>query len=118
MVYNKCSIIVNPDSSCWDFARKVYEELRKRSDNFDLNKVIIKKFRDGELKPKIENNIRERKCFFIHDSNLNPSQWFLELCLINNAMINSSAYKIIIISRFFHLLDSNYFMFRINFFWN
>jgi len=95
MVNHKCSIIANPDGEAWEYAQRIYDELSKRDDRFELNKAIIKRFRDGEIKPKIEKNIRERKCFFIHDSNLPPAEWFLQLCLVNEALANSSAYKIV-----------------------
>jgi len=95
MVIHKCSILADPDSPGWEFAEKIYNELRMKSDLFELNKVHIKRFKDGEIKPKIELNVRERYCFFIHDSNSKPSDWFLELALINQALVNSSAYKVI-----------------------
>jgi ribose-phosphate pyrophosphokinase len=95
MVSDKYSIVADPESPGWEFAKKLYDELRMKGDMFELNKISIKKFRDGEIKPKIELNVRERHCFFIHDSSLNASEWFLQLCLINEALANSSAYKII-----------------------
>lgn len=95
MVTHKCCILADPNTPGWEFAQKIYEELRMKSDLFELNKVHIKKFRDGEIKPKIELNVRERYCFFIHDSNSSPSEWFLELALVNQALVNSSAYKVI-----------------------
>ncbi|MBS3079036.1 ribose-phosphate diphosphokinase [Candidatus Pacearchaeota archaeon] len=95
MVNHKCSIIADPDSPGWEFAEKIYHELRMKSDLFELNKINIKRFRDNEIKPKIELNVRERYCFFIHNSNSKPSDWFLELALINQALVNSSAYKVI-----------------------
>lgn len=95
MVNHKCSIIANPDGDGWDYAARIYENLSKKDDRFELNKIILKRFRDGEIKPKLEKNIRERKCFFIHDSNLSPAEWFLQLALINQTLANSSAYKIV-----------------------
>ena len=95
MANEKCSIIADPEGKGWEFACKVFEELSLRTAKFELNKVHIKRFRDGEIKPRIESNIRERRCFFIQDSNANPSNWFTELCLVNHALKNSSAYKIV-----------------------
>ncbi|MBI1972949.1 ribose-phosphate diphosphokinase [Candidatus Woesearchaeota archaeon] len=91
----KCSIIANPEGKTWDFATRVYEELRQRSDDFELNRVTIKRFRDGECKPKIEHNVRKRNCFFIHDSNLPPTDWHLQLHLINETMYNSSSHEVV-----------------------
>jgi len=94
MTTYKCSIIANPEGNAWNFAQEVYKRLRARSDKYELNKVLIQKFRDGEIKPKIEKNVRRRNCFFIHDSSLNPNDWFLQLALINETLKNSSAQEI------------------------
>jgi len=95
MVY-KCSIIANPEGRAWDFACIIHEELDKKEEDFsEINKLIIKRFNDGESKPKIEKNVRGKNCFFIHDSNENPAYWFLHLCLVNNALKNSSAHEVI-----------------------
>jgi len=91
----KCSIIANPEGKAWDFATKIYEHLREQSDNFELNKVTIKRFRDDECKPKIEHNVRKQNCFFIHDSNLLPPDWHLQLHLINETMHNSSSHEVV-----------------------
>jgi ribose-phosphate pyrophosphokinase len=90
----KCSIIANPEGNAWDFACFIYKILRARNEKFELNKVLIQKFRDGEIKPKIEKNVRRRNCFFIHDSSLSPADWFLQLSLINEILHNSSAQEI------------------------
>jgi ribose-phosphate pyrophosphokinase len=95
MQNGKFSIIADPEAPNWDFALKIFEYLSKKTDDFELNKVNIKKFRDGEVKPKIELNIRGKCCFLIHDSSKEPCRWFLELALINQALVKSSASEII-----------------------
>jgi len=90
----KCSIIANPEGKSWNFAKKVYENLKERDGKYELNEVSVKKFRDGELKPKIKDNIRRKNCFFIHDSTLPPCEWLTQLALINGTMKNSSAQEI------------------------
>ena len=100
MVDYKGSVIANPDGAAWGFACKIHDYLMsKNSMDFDLCKIDTSSsdynFRDGEFKPKILKNIRKGDCFFIHDSNLEPSRWFTELCLVNHALKNSSAHEII-----------------------
>ncbi|MBT4165826.1 ribose-phosphate diphosphokinase [archaeon] len=100
MVDNKCSIIANPKGKTWGLACRIHEYiLNKKGIEFELRKIDShsKKysFRDGEIKPKIEKDIRKRDCFLIHDSNLEPFRWFTELCLVNHALKNSSAHEII-----------------------
>lgn len=88
-------IIADPEGENWEFAEKVYNKIREKTKNFRLNEVSIREFRDKEIKPKIEKNVRNGKCFFIHDSNKNPAEWFLELCFVNQALRYSSAEKVI-----------------------
>jgi ribose-phosphate pyrophosphokinase len=95
MVMYKCSILANPQGKTWDFAYSIYENLSKRSEKFEMNEVHIKRFRDNEIKVKIKENIRRKNCFFVHDSSLEPSEWLLELVLVNEVMKNSSANEII-----------------------
>lgn len=94
------SIVYDPDSPNQEFARKIFYEIESIANKdelkyFELNRVKIKKFRDGEIKPYIELNVRGKECFFIHDSSKSPNEWFLELALINQALKKSSAKQII-----------------------
>jgi len=88
------SILANPNSSSWDFAFSVYQILSQKTDKFELNKVFINKFRDGEIKPKIEKNVRNKSVFYIHDSNQDPKEWFTVLALVNQTLKYSSAKEI------------------------
>jgi len=94
-IMSRYMIIADPNGKGYDFSQKVYEYAKAKGGDFDFSDVNITRFRDGEIKPKIEKNVRERTCFFIHDSSKNPSEWFLELCLINQALRDSSAEKIV-----------------------
>jgi ribose-phosphate pyrophosphokinase len=90
----KCSIIADPKGEGWELACQIYKYLIEKEDFFELNELSIREFRDGEIKPKINKNVRGHNCFFIH-SDKNPAYWHLKLCLVNNALRNSSAHEII-----------------------
>lgn len=94
-IENACSILANPEGKAWEFAQSIYEKLHERSKRFELNEINIKTFRDEEIKVKLKDNVRRKNCFFIHDSTLNPADWFLQLILVNEAMKNSSANEIV-----------------------
>ncbi|MCX6710077.1 MAG: ribose-phosphate diphosphokinase [Candidatus Woesearchaeota archaeon] len=96
------AILANPEGRCWKFAEEVYSKVKKMckreeglEDKIALIGIEIKRFRDGEIKPKIQENIRKKTCFFIHDSSLNPDEWFLQVHLINYAIKFSSASELI-----------------------
>jgi ribose-phosphate pyrophosphokinase len=92
MAVHKCSLIADKDGYGWNYTKKIYDYLKN---GFESNQVDIKRFRDGEIKPKIKNNIRKRNCYFIHDTALTPAEWFTEMCLINGTLKKSAAQEIV-----------------------
>jgi len=81
-------------------ASGVYYYLMSRENrNFSVDLIDIEKttFKDGEFKVRIAENIRRKKCFFIHDSNKEPSQWFTELIFVLNAISFSSPSEVNVI---------------------
>ncbi len=89
-------IIADLNSSSGEFAKKVYQNLDRRENRrFNLSNLSICRFRDEEIKPKIADNIRRKRCYFIHDSAKRPAEWYLELNLVNETLKNSDAGEII-----------------------
>lgn len=91
----KCFIIADPEGKSWDLAKFINERLKNRKPDFEINEVNIKRFRVGEDKPKIKENVREGWCFYIADSNDNPNDWLARTALINQALSISGAGKVI-----------------------
>jgi len=89
------SIIANPKGGSWKFTSEIFEILRQKGNCYELNEIDFKEFRDGEFKPKINKNIRGKCCFYMQDSNINPSRWLTEVALVNEAIVKSSAGEII-----------------------
>ena len=48
-------LLAESDGRAWNFALALYNELCKKSSNFKLNEVIVKRFRDNEIKVKIKD---------------------------------------------------------------
>jgi ribose-phosphate pyrophosphokinase len=97
---HECMIIANPEGNAWDFAVSVYNNIKEKNSGqndkkYYMNELKIKRFRDGEIKVKVRDNIRRKNCFLIHDSSLCPSEWLIHLAFANQAMRNSSADEII-----------------------
>lgn len=98
MATDEVVIIADSTSRGYGFAKKVYEYIiNKEERDFPLRLVDleIKEFRDKEKKVRIKDNVRERRCFFIHDSNKDPMTWFFELAAVNEALKYSDAQKIV-----------------------
>jgi ribose-phosphate pyrophosphokinase len=77
------------------FAEVLYTCLNNGGSGFELNPLDIREFDDEEYKSTVLNNIRGSDCYFIHDSNLHPAIWHSQLDMVNNAIRNSSANRII-----------------------
>jgi len=93
-------IIADSESQNYGFVKQVYEYLlRKEERDFVVRLVDLEKtlFKDKEFKIKIKDNIRRRKCVFIHDSNKVPCEWFTELVFALEAMRFSSPSEINVI---------------------
>ncbi len=92
------AIIADSIGKNFEFARKVYDFLRGKKDVHvilvDIEKSV---FKDGEFKVRISENIRRRRCFFIHDSNKQPCEWFTELVFVLEAIRFSSPEEINVI---------------------
>jgi ribose-phosphate pyrophosphokinase len=87
------AIIADSKGEGVEFAKGVYSYLKtKEGKDFSVSWVNLEKtvFRDKEFKMKIADNIRGKNCFFIHDSNKNPTDWFTELIFTLEATTFSS----------------------------
>ena len=90
-------IIADSKGKNYAFARKIYEyllEIERRDFPVKLTDVEKVDFKDTEFKLLIKDNIRRRKCFFIHDSNKAPCQWYTELNFVLEAMTFSDPAEI------------------------
>lgn len=91
-------ILADPKGKAYTFARKVYEKLNAnehRERKFQFVEVEISKFNDGEIFSKILKSVREKDCYFIHDSSMPPQDWAFSLMQINEALNRSQAKRVI-----------------------
>ena len=90
-------ILGNKKGNAWNFTEQVYNKLNNHPEKnrvYNLGEVEIKKFNNGEIFCKILTNVRNKTCFYIHDSSMNPQDWAISLIQINDALKRSSANKI------------------------
>lgn len=101
MSVHPCAILADKNGYAWDFAQKVHANLAGRNGGFDLVPIEYQKFRDGEEKPRILENVRKRNCYFIHDTSLEPSLWRTRIKDVNYAIKFSSAQSVIDVLPYF-----------------
>jgi len=90
-------IIGDPKSKGYGFVQGIFDYIcRKEGRGFlvNLGRMDRTEFKDGEYKLKISHNIREKKVFFIHDSNKEPTKWLTDLIFVLDAMRYSSPSEI------------------------
>lgn len=71
-------ILADPGGKGYDFAKGIDRYLRmKRQRDFPvyLTPFSAAYFKDGEFKVKLSENVREKECFLIYDSNQHPERW-------------------------------------------
>ncbi|MEM4703195.1 MAG: ribose-phosphate pyrophosphokinase [Candidatus Pacearchaeota archaeon] len=90
---NGIVLLADSESNVWKQAQEILKYLQKKI-NVRLVEVQVKKFRNGEKKIKIKENIRKQECFFLHDSSKKPDEWFLELLATLQALKSSGAREI------------------------
>jgi len=85
-------LLADPESKAWDFAEKIQKYLEKEKGWFiPLQKVSIKHFKNNEIDMHIPENIRKKEVCFVHDSSKNPQEWWVELLLLKDLLLSSSA---------------------------
>jgi len=85
-------LLADKSSKVWDFAEKIQEYIQKTKNLLiPLKEVDITVFRNGEINVHVPENIRKKEVYLIHDSSKNPQQWWVELLLIKDLLLSSSA---------------------------
>ena len=93
-------LLANPESKAWEFATKVHEHIISKYywntnlNEFPLEPLEIKYFRNKEFKPHVPKSIRRKEVYFIHDSSLDPSYWWVQLLLIKDMLLSASAERL------------------------
>ncbi len=85
-------LLADKNSKSWDFALKIQKYIfEKYETQFPLSEVCITKFRNGEIGVHIPENMRKKETYFIHDSTKDPQEWWVELLLLKDLLLSSSA---------------------------
>ena len=85
-------LLAEKKSRVWEFAEKIRDYVCQNKEmKIPLCEVEIKKFRNGELGVYIPENMRKRHVFFVQDSSKDPSDWWVELLLVRDLLLSSSA---------------------------
>lgn len=90
----KVVLLADPKSNSWSFTKKIKDYLKQEKKiNVPVDAIEITGFRNQEFRPRVPENIRGKDVYFIQDSTKEPCRWWVELLLIKDLLLNSSAEK-------------------------
>jgi ribose-phosphate pyrophosphokinase len=86
-------LLSDPKSDSWKFSEKIRDYINKTYfENVSLKEVSMKLFRNEEIDSDVPSeNLRRKDVYFIHDSNKNPQEWWVELLLLKDLLLSASA---------------------------
>jgi ribose-phosphate pyrophosphokinase len=88
-------LLADPKTSAWDFAEKIQKYINEtKEENVPLYDIEICYFNNKELNVHVQNNIRKKHIYYIHDSSKNPQEWWVELLLIKDLLLSASVESI------------------------
>ena len=88
-------ILADPNSRAWEFAKKIQKYIREtKEENLPLYEINVEHFNNKELNLHVPNNIRKKHVYYIHDSSKNPQEWWVELLLVKDLLLNASVESI------------------------
>ena len=95
-------VLANHSGKSWDFAESIHKNLFSRNNGiYELGRVEMREFADGEFKPLIKTSVRGKRVFYVHDSSLPPARWFTELSFVSEALRKSSCTESIVVMPYF-----------------
>lgn len=98
MAGNKWMLLADKDSKSYDFAEKIRYYIKDEyDDDVALRHLEFEEFRNEELLPYVPSNLRKKDIYFVHDSNKDPQRWWVELLLVKDLLLNSSAEKVTLV---------------------
>ncbi len=88
----KIMLLADKNSNSWNFAEKIknYFEKEKKF-KIPLEEVSINYFRNKEINMEVKTSVRKKDVYFIHDSSKNPQDWWVQLLLLKDLLLSSSA---------------------------
>jgi len=86
------SLLVDKNSDAWGFSKKIQEYIqREYNEKISIQELNIGKFRNDESNISVPENLRGKDIYYIADSSKNPNDWWAEILLIKDLVLNASA---------------------------
>jgi ribose-phosphate pyrophosphokinase len=84
-------LLADPNSKAWDFSEKIHNYIKSEKDEeVPIVKLGIGIFRNKEIMPFVDDNIRKKDVYFVQSSNKNPNDWWVEMLLVKDLCLSAS----------------------------
>ncbi len=84
-------LLTDKNSLAWDFSKKIQAYLEiNLGMNVEIAELAVKQFRNHELNISGVSNLRGKDIYYIADSSKNPNDWWAELLLVKDLVLNAS----------------------------
>ncbi len=81
------------------FADKIQKYIQKKyAVSVPLRELHIKTFRNREYEPYVQENIRKKDVYFIHDSTKEPCRWVMDIILVGDLLYRASAKSVTLVA--------------------
>ena len=95
VIMDNVILLADKNSHSWKFAEKIHNYIQNEKETFfPLEEVCIDYFRNNEINMHVPKNVRGKEIYFIHDSTKDPQDWWVQLLLLKDLLLNSSAKNI------------------------
>ncbi|MCK5043724.1 ribose-phosphate pyrophosphokinase [Candidatus Pacearchaeota archaeon] len=85
-------LLSDKDSKAWNFSEKIQKHIQDKKDILiPLEDISIQHFRNNEIDMHVPKNVRKKDIFFVQDSTKDPQEWWVELLLVKDLLLNASA---------------------------
>lgn len=85
-------LLADKNSSSWGFSEAIKNYIKtEKNVDVPLNHIDIGKFRNKESNINPTSSFRGKDVYFIHDSAKDPNDWWVELLLVKDSVLGSSA---------------------------
>ncbi len=85
-------LLADSKTNAWKFSKKVKDYIQQeRKTNLPLEEVSVRHFNNREIDMYVPKNMRRKDVYFIHDSTKNPQEWWVELLMLKDLLLNASA---------------------------
>jgi ribose-phosphate pyrophosphokinase len=86
----KVVLLADSKSNAWNFAEKIQSYIKEHHKlDIPIQQVEMEHFNNDETKMRVPETVRRKEVYFVQDSTKNPNEWWTDILLIKDLLLNS-----------------------------